>query len=72
MTLRKRSETVLRVTGSSSGIVYEALAEGVPRVGQSKITRPRELLGWEPEAELDEASYRTIAARLPHTAELSA
>jgi dTDP-glucose 4,6-dehydratase len=72
MTLRERSETVLRVAGSSSEIVYEAPRVGDPDVGQSKITRPRELLGWEPEAELDEGSYRTIAARSPHTADLSA
>ncbi len=60
MTLLELAETVLRVTGSRSEIVYEALPEDDPRVRQPDITRARELLGWEPEVELDEGLRRTL------------
>ena len=41
-------QTVLRVTGSTSEIVFEALPVDDPQVRQPDITRARQLLGWEP------------------------
>jgi dTDP-glucose 4,6-dehydratase len=60
-TLLELAETVLRVTGSSSQIVFEALPVDDPQVRQPDITRAKQLLGWEPEIELEEGLRRTIA-----------
>ena len=54
MTLLELAEAVVRTTGSSSPIVFEALPVDDPQVRQPDITRARQLLGWEPEIELDE------------------
>jgi len=61
-TILELAEAVLRETGSSSQIAYEALPEDDPQVRQPDITRARELLGWEPEIELDEGLRRTLAS----------
>ena len=60
MTLLELAETVVRVTGSRSEIVYEALPEDDPQVRQPYITRARELLGWEPEVSLEDGLRRTL------------
>jgi dTDP-glucose 4,6-dehydratase len=60
-TLLELAEMVLRVTGSSSQIVFEALPVDDPQVRQPDITRAKQLLGWEPEIELEEGLRRTIA-----------
>ena len=56
------AETVIRLTGSSSQIVYEALPVDNPPVRQPDITRARQLLGWEPEIALDDGLRRTLAS----------
>jgi dTDP-glucose 4,6-dehydratase len=61
-TLNELAETVIRVTGSKSEIVHEALPVDDPQVRQPDITRARQLLGWEPEIELEEGLRRMIAA----------
>jgi dTDP-glucose 4,6-dehydratase len=61
-TLNELAETVLRVTGSSSEVVYEALPIDDPQVRQPDITRARQVLGWEPEIELEEGLRRMLAA----------
>jgi len=59
-TILDLAETVLRVTGSSSEIVYEALPEDDPQQRQPDITRARQVLGWQPEIELEEGLRRTL------------
>jgi dTDP-glucose 4,6-dehydratase len=59
-TLNELAETVLRLTGSKSEIVYEALPVDDPQVRQPDITRARQLLGWEPEVQLDEGLRRML------------
>jgi dTDP-glucose 4,6-dehydratase len=54
------AEKVLRVTGSSSEIVYEALPEDDPQQRQPDITRARQVLAWQPETELEEGLKRTL------------
>jgi dTDP-glucose 4,6-dehydratase len=54
------AQTVIRVTSSKSEIVYEALPIDDPQVRQPDITRARELLGWEPEIELEEGLRRML------------
>jgi dTDP-glucose 4,6-dehydratase len=60
--LLELAETVIRLTASSSEIVFEALPIDDPQVRQPDITRARQLLGWQPEVELEEGLRRTIAA----------
>jgi dTDP-glucose 4,6-dehydratase len=64
-TILELAETVRRVTGSQSEIVFEALPEDDPRVRQPDISRARELLGWEPEIGLEEGLRRLLAALRP-------
>ena len=61
-TILELAETVLRVTGSRSEIVFEALPEDDPQIRPPDITRAREILGWSPEVELDEGLRRMLAA----------
>ena len=62
-TLLELAHTVLRVTGSSSEIVYEALPVDDPQVRRPDITRARQLLGWEPEIPLEEGLRRMLPAQ---------
>jgi dTDP-glucose 4,6-dehydratase len=59
-TLLELAETVIRLTGSSSEIVFEALPMDDPQVRQPDITRAKQVLGWEPEIDLAEGLRRTI------------
>ena len=59
-TLNELADTVIRVTGSKSEIVYEALPVDDPQVRQPDITRARQLLGWEPAIELEEGLRRML------------
>jgi dTDP-glucose 4,6-dehydratase len=60
MTLLELAENVLRVTGARSEIVFEALPVDDPQVRQPDITRAKQILGWEPEVELQDGLGRTI------------
>ena len=60
MSLLELAETVVRVTGSESEIVFEALPVDDPHVRQPDITRATQVLGWEPQVELEEGLRRTI------------
>jgi dTDP-glucose 4,6-dehydratase len=59
-TLNELAEAVIRVTGSKSEVVYEALPVDDPQVRQPDITRARQLLGWEPRIELEEGLRRML------------
>ena len=59
-TLLDLAETVLKVTGSKSEIVFEALPVDDPQVRQPDITRAQQVLGWEPEVSLEDGLRRTI------------
>src|SRR5262249_38821554 len=59
-TMNELAETVIRVTGSKSEIVHEALPVDDPQVRQPDITRARQLLGWEPTIELEEGLRRML------------
>jgi len=60
MTLLELAETVIKVTGSKSEIVYEALPVDDPQVRQPDITRARQLLGWEPQVSLEDGLRRML------------
>jgi dTDP-glucose 4,6-dehydratase len=59
-TLNELAESVVRITESKSDIVHEALPVDDPQVRQPDITRARQLLGWEPEVELEEGLRRML------------
>jgi dTDP-glucose 4,6-dehydratase len=61
-TILELAETVLRVTGSRSEIVFEALPIDDPQIRQPDIARAREILGWSPEIELEEGLRRMLAS----------
>jgi dTDP-glucose 4,6-dehydratase len=62
-TILELAEAVIRVTGSSSEIVFEALPVDDPQVRQPDITRARQVLGWEPEVTLDEGLKRLLGTQ---------
>jgi len=59
-TILELARTVLEVTGSSSEIVYEALPVDDPQIRQPEITRARQILGWEPEIQLEDGLRRML------------
>jgi dTDP-glucose 4,6-dehydratase len=59
-TILELAETVIRVTESKSEIVHEALPVDDPQVRQPDITRAKEILGWNPEIELEEGLSRML------------
>jgi len=66
MTLLEMAQAVVKATGCSSEIVFEALPVDDPQVRKPDITRARELLGWEPQIGLEEGLERLIES-LGHT-----
>jgi dTDP-glucose 4,6-dehydratase len=62
VTMLELAQTVIRVTGSPSEIVFEALPIDDPQVRRPDITRAREVLGWEPEVDLEEGLRRWLRA----------
>ena len=60
MSLLELAEAVVRVTGTRSEIVYEALPEDDPKVRQPDITRAKAVLGWQPVVELEEGLRRML------------
>jgi dTDP-glucose 4,6-dehydratase len=61
-TLLELAETVLRVSGSKSEIIFEALPVDDPQQRQPDITRAQQVLGWDPEIPLEEGLRRMIAS----------
>ncbi len=47
------AKTVLKVTGSSSKIVYHPLPEDDPAQRQPDISKAKRLFGWEPKIDLE-------------------
>ena len=61
-TLLELAETVLRVSGSKSEVIFEALPVDDPQQRQPDITRAQQILGWEPEIPLEEGLRRMMAS----------
>jgi dTDP-glucose 4,6-dehydratase len=60
-TILQLTEVVLRLTGSRSPVIYEALPQDDPAVRRPDISLARELLDWEPTIELEEGLRMTLA-----------
>jgi dTDP-glucose 4,6-dehydratase len=61
MTLLALAETVIRITGSTSDIIFEPLPIDDPNVRRPDITRASQVLGWEPEVPLEDGLRRLHA-----------
>jgi dTDP-glucose 4,6-dehydratase len=59
-TILELAQAVLKVTGSTSEIVFEALPVDDPQIRQPDITRARQVLGWEPEVHLEDGLRRML------------
>ena len=60
MTIKEIAETIIKMTGSTSKIIYKSLPTDDPKVRQPDITRARTLLKWEPKVPLEEGLVKTI------------
>jgi len=60
MTIKEIAETIIRMTGAASRIVYKPLPTDDPKQRRPDITRARTLLGWEPKVQLEEGLIKTI------------
>jgi dTDP-glucose 4,6-dehydratase len=59
-TILQLAEAVIRITGSDSKIVFEALPQDDPTVRRPDISLARRLLGWEPTVGLDDGLRLTL------------
>ena len=62
VTMLELAQTCIRVTGASSDIVFEALPVDDPQQRRPDITRARQILGWEPEIDLEAGLSRWLRA----------
>jgi dTDP-glucose 4,6-dehydratase len=60
MTIKQIAETIIRMTGATSTVVYKPLPTDDPKQRRPDITRARTLLGWEPKVQLEEGLIKTI------------
>src|SRR3954453_11061881 len=60
MTIKQIAETIIRMTGATSLIIYKPLPTDDPKQRRPDIPRARTLLGWEPRVQLDEGLVKTI------------
>jgi dTDP-glucose 4,6-dehydratase len=60
MTIKEIAETIIRMTGSRSKIVYRDLPTDDPKQRRPDITRATTLLKWEPRVQLEEGLVKTI------------
>ena len=59
-TVRELAETIIRITGSKSKIVYKPLPQDDPVRRKPDVALARELLDWTPEIPLEEGLRKTI------------
>src|SRR3982751_1874669 len=60
LSIAEIAETIVRLTGSKSKLVFEPLPEDDPRQRRPDITQARTVLGWEPKTDVEEGLRRTI------------
>ena len=60
MTIKEIAETIIRMTGSTSQIIYTPLPTDDPKQRRPDITRARTILNWEPKVQLEEGLVKTI------------
>ena len=61
ITIKELAETVLKMVGGSSKLVFKPLPQDDPKQRQPNITLARENLGWEPKVKLEPGLEKTVA-----------
>jgi UDP-glucuronate decarboxylase len=59
-TIKQLAEEIVRLTGTTSKLVFEPLPGDDPMQRQPVIDKARKLLGWEPKVQLSEGLEKTI------------
>lgn len=59
-TVKQLAESVVRMTGSSSQLVYRDLPQDDPTRRKPDITKAQKLLGWQPRVDLEQGLQATI------------
>jgi UDP-glucuronate decarboxylase len=59
-TVRELAQQVIRLTGSSSKLVFERLPSDDPMQRRPDIRRAKELFGWQPRVQLEKGLCKTI------------
>jgi dTDP-glucose 4,6-dehydratase len=60
MSIEEMARLIIRMTGSTSRVVFRELPTDDPKVRKPDITRARTLLGWEPKVPLEQGLTSTI------------
>jgi UDP-glucuronate decarboxylase len=60
-TMIELAELVLKLTGSSSKLIFEPLPSDDPKQRQPDISKAKQALGWEPKVKLEDGLRETIA-----------
>lgn len=60
ITIKQFAEEVIKITGTTSKIIYKDLPEDDPKVRQPDISRAKTILGWEPKVGREEGLKTTI------------
>jgi dTDP-glucose 4,6-dehydratase len=60
MTIKKIAETIIRMTGATSKLIYKPLPTDDPKQRRPDITRAQTILKWEPKVQLEEGLRKTI------------
>jgi dTDP-glucose 4,6-dehydratase len=60
LSLAELAKTIIRMTGSSSQLVYRPLPTDDPKVRRPDISRAKAVLGWEPKVGLEQGLTSTI------------
>lgn len=59
-TIRELAETIIRLTGSDSKLVFEPLPQDDPKRRRPDITKARDMLDWEPTTAFEDGLQKTI------------
>lgn len=60
-TISEFAERIVSLTGSTAGIIYESLPQDDPQRRRPDISKAKQLLGWEPQIDLDDGLRQTLA-----------
>jgi len=60
MTIKEIGETIIRMTGSKSKLIYKPLPQDDPKQRKPDITLARTKLGWEPKVPLEQGLVTTL------------
>ena len=61
LSVRAFAETIIRLTGSASPLVFQPLPVDDPKVRQPDVSAARRILEWEPKVALEDGLSKTIA-----------